>query len=354
MNRGARWPKGLVRLATCLAWGWTACGGGEPGRVDLGPGSGLAEVQVSWRLEDPDGASITCARLAIQTVRVTLAGRQEQVGCGTQDQVRFELVAPGRYPLRIELRDGAGALVEVYTEPVDVAAFDNIQVFHRFVLQDPGPSEGDLTVRWTVDGQPASAGCAVTPGAEVELSAQPGSIDESLEARVACAGGSATFVDRRPGDYIIRGRLIGPGGGVAISVDQDSVEIEANQEADLALDFRVVNDDPATLHSEWTLAGAVPASGCAEQGGERVRVRVQRLNLATMQFATIATSTAACEQGRLDTENLSTGSNGFRILYDLIDTSLLDEVVISSTLAFPISLRPAETTTVSVDFPPRQ
>jgi hypothetical protein len=342
-----RFRPGSVLLGLALVGG---CGEADPGRVDLGPGAGLGDLTVRWRIETLQGEPSTCTRAGAERVEVNAAGQVRSRACEPIGEVTFDMLTPGPYPVSLRLLDGQGEARASFNGTAEVQGFVVTELEHTFRVENTGADRGDLVVRWTVDDEPASSACAVVSGGEVTVSAQPGSIEENVEASAACAAGRVEFEDLRTGSYIMRG-ILEIFGDDTPSVSQRTVRVERNQEAQLDLDFSVLTDDPATLHSRWTVDGQPPATGCAARNVEDVRVRVQRLSLGTGNFVTVSTSSTACPEGRLDTEGLPTSRGIFRVIYDLLDTSLLEDVVVSSTVADDVRLRPAETTTVTVDFP---
>lgn len=328
---------------------WAGCGGPADGTPDLGPGAGQGAIEVRWSLEKQDGVPTECGEVNVALARIDVAGRAEDVPCGEDERVRFSMLTPGRYPVRIQLLNANDGIVDTYSDMATVEADSTAVVETTFQLSGTGPSTGDLILTWTVDGEPASVGCARVDGDRVEITAELGSIDPEPGGTLPCAAGRAEFEDVRIGGYVMRARLRSPAGD-SLALDQDTIQVAPSQEVVLPMNFSVTTSQPATLYSQWTVDGLSADPGCEARGAEKVQARVQRLN-ADLQYVTVATSTGSCEPGRLRTEGLATSMGAFRVIYDLIDTSLADDLIISSTVAEQISLRPASTTTVTVDFP---
>ena len=328
-----------------------SCGGDS--RTELTDPLGFGDLEVRWTLSDPDGAPLTCEQADVAAAEVSLGRGPVTVDCDDADSngrsVRFSDLAPGRFPLLIQLRNAQQALVTELITTLDVN--DGRNVFeHDFVIDRADAQPGRLEVSWRLGGQAAAVACAAALADQVRVESQPGSI-APLQAILPCDRGELIEEDLRTGVYTLRFTLLDAegrtlGGGVV----QRNFEVRSGQTTRDEISFPLTPAPPAAVRFEWAINGRSASAECTAVGGQQIAVdlfEIRRLSDDVL----IRTSTAACDRGLLTIANLvapvDPDEQRFRVSADLRGFAGL---VLTSTTLAGVVLRTAQTTTVAVDF----
>jgi len=346
-------------LLVALGAGLAACGGGpDEGPVivndPLLPGS----LEIRWNFELQDGTPSSCQALEVDRTLVSVGGLPGtpndgeafiEVDCGETQQVRFDGLPTGPRPVVIAALAADGDAVAEFSTNVVIVAEQRAVVDHAFTLSGTGPGTGDLRVSWTIDRESPSLRCSTVGGATVRIATTAGSIEE-LGRTVACEGGPVAFEDLRRGTYFLR-LTLQDAEGAALAFAPLEITVEPGMQADGSTNFVLEGLEPARIVSRWTIGGVGAATACEDFGADEVDVRLQAFDVQRLRFVdTTVTATAACQLGALELGTVSTAGLR-RLAYLLLDTSIGDRLVLSSTVSPSFRVESGQTSTVTGDLP---
>ena len=348
----------LLHLALAPALGFSACGGPDEGPVIISDPILPGGLEIRWGFELQDGTPTTCEAVEVKRTLVSVGGLPGtpnagasfiEVPCGDTQEVRFDGLPTGPRPVVITALGADGDAIAEFSVSVVIAAEQRTQVDHTFSLSGTGPGRGDLRISWTIDRQVPTLLCAEVGGATVRVATTEGSIGD-FDLTVACEDSPVSFQDLRRGTYFVR-LTLQDSTGEALAFSSLEITVEPGTQSTIDGNFVLETRELARLVSRWTIGGVPPETACGDFGADEVDVRLQRFDPRRLRFVeTTATATAACEVGRLELGTFST-TGLRRLAYLLVDTSIGDRFVLSSTVSASFRLEPGRTSTVTGDLP---
>lgn len=229
----------LAALAACSASsgpGMVPVDAGDPTDlagmkvVDTGIVAGFGTVAVTWTVNGMP-PEMGCAAAGAANVRLQVFfGRPEMVPC-TQGRFEATRVTAAQLNIGADLLRADGSVIYAYNIEATVNAnqVNNVNV--------PFEPPGNLRVRWTINGNPASTECAAVAGFDVRLE---GRRLTTPTRAPSCRTGQYTFQGVQPGDYNVSGaltRLISATMLTRIGMASGSASVTSGQTADLDLEF---------------------------------------------------------------------------------------------------------------------
>lgn len=159
--------------------------------------TGYGTVVVTWTVNGMPPAT-GCAAAGAENVRLQVFfGRPETVPC-TQGRYEARMVSASALNVSADLLRADGTPIYQYNIEANVRGNQTTDVVVPF--EPPG----NLRVRWTVNGMPASTECANVGGVDVRFQGRR----LIAPARPpACRNGTYTFQNLQPGDWTVEGTL---------------------------------------------------------------------------------------------------------------------------------------------------
>lgn len=329
---------------------FSACGG-KATKPAPEPPAAIGSARITWRILSSSGDPQTCAELGVDSAVVSLGGKGVTVMCGQEQVALFDNLVAQRYPVIVQLLKLRTSVFREMRGNVEVQGGKEATLDVVF-RSDPMTHTGSLSLRWTVNSQPAAIGCEAVGGAIVFIQDTGESIDH-LNREVPCTAGETTFDGLRPGTY-----------GVILSLkDADGTRIAAN-----AVDRITVRDGQVTalpeislagatlptarLLARWTVSGTTAARGCAAISADAVVIT------ATPVDSSIAALTAsvACTLGQVRIDPAPAASHPYRVALELYRDFFTPPPHFPTRLAFEIvplvAFVRGQTATVSADLTP--
>jgi hypothetical protein len=127
---------------------------------------------------------------------------------------------------------------------------------------------GNLSVTWTINGNPPETECAAAGAAFVDIQASFGAA-----TRLPCTQGTYTEMNLPANQLNVGARLLRADGSPIYEYVIPTT-IVSDQTTNASINF----EPPGTLRVSWTVNGNPPASECATTTATRVIVRAERLD----------------------------------------------------------------------------
>jgi hypothetical protein len=351
-------PRILRVLAIGAALAAVRCGGkssSDAGPIATDGGSQTGSAKVTWNIVSPKGDAVSCAQVNIASFRVTLIGQPMVVPCGQTQEAEFTNLLPDRYAVTVELLTADMAAVDDQITNVVVTAGQEIATNLTFTRDPLLGQEGGLQIRWRIDSDPASTGCARIGGTAVTVQDMPGSI-ASFEVSQPCSVGTASVAMLQAGDYGVLLTLSDATGMRLATASIGRVTVMPGMTAMPAeVPFLTGTVQTARIHATWNVnTASSAAAGCQHAGADGIVIAAFPLG---QEVATFSTS-VACDLGQLRLGSIPPGPMPQRILFQLyqdffttppIPMLLTSTTVMSDQTGQPFFFVRGETTTVSVD-----
>lgn len=325
-----------------------SAGCGDDPQDPLPPPAVVGSVEVTWRLENANGESVDCSTLNLTGAEVRLGGEPVDVSCGEPQTARFTDLLPGRYPVLIRLFV-AGAVLREHVGNVVVMDQGEVQYDHAFLVDQSQFGTGSMEVRWFIDGQLPGSQCAIAGGEDVIIQLLEGP-QSDVEVTRPCAEGTVTIDDLRQGSYRVLVTMSNADGFVGFPTLIRSAPVTQNTVEVVNVDIVTMLPVGGDLVCRWTVNSSVAIDGCAGLPPNFVEVSIRT---DVSQSVTIATATAACEQGELLMTDLPVGRSsegaGLRATFRLIETSV-GRRALDTQIARDIVLLPSMTSSTSANF----
>src|SRR5688572_25743033 len=138
--------RSVVAWVACAAIAGMACGDDQPSVFDPPPARG--SLSVSWSLRSPNGDEIACQNALVDEASVAIGGAPQKVRCGEPQVVRFDDLAPDRYPVLVRLLAAGGAVLHEKQLNATVSAETVTPVEVTFEIDPNRSRNGSLQLRW--------------------------------------------------------------------------------------------------------------------------------------------------------------------------------------------------------------
>lgn len=336
-----------VRILALLTVLLAGCGDTPPDDP-LGPPAPLGSVTVRWSFENEVGEPVNCENTTFTSTRIRVGGAPVEVTCGSDESVRFSDLLPGRYGVVIELL-AVGAVVQDVVGNIEVNG-DDVTFEHVFSVAGGSFGNGNMEIRWFIDGESAARGCILVGGSEVRIQIVDGPEDIPSFTR-PCTDTRTVLEDVRQGSYrIVLSLRDSEGERIGFSSIADRVFVTQNMTEVVSMDVVTALPDGGDLTALWTVNSSAAAEGCAAAPGSFVEIAI-RTDIS--QSVDIATGTAACDMGGIALTELPVGRTpsgaGLRATLSLIERTLGTRIL-DSQIVRDIVVQPSATSTINVDF----
>lgn len=197
---------------------------------------GTGNLVLTWTVRGMPPA-MGCAAAGAASVRFPanfVQFPQDTVVPCTQGEVRINDTGASLAAITGELLDAGGTTIHTYVAEATVMAGETTTVPLRF------EAPGSLRVRWTINGESASANCAAVTGYGVSLDARP--VDprpSSMRGAYQCRAGAYTFSNFQVGAARISARLFSMERNLASAMGEAEVTSGATTTLELNFDAPV-------------------------------------------------------------------------------------------------------------------
>ncbi len=218
--------------------------------------TGFGAVSVIWSINN-QAPTYLCEQVASTLVRVTVDGYAPVTGpCGS-GSITLDTVTAGNHFVTAELLNASNVVLSTITDSIFVAATYTTNVpaaFHAPLII------GALQAHWTINGQPAGAGC----GSGVSVRAQ---LNSRLPSSEPCSRGQLTMLDIPAGNYTLVTDLLDDN-NTSLSHGVMSVTIVANQITTVNLNF-TTGPIAGNANINWTVNNG---QNCPQNGQIKIEV----------------------------------------------------------------------------------
>lgn len=161
---------------------------------------------------------------------------------------------------------------------------------------------GSISLRWTINGQPAATTCATVNAANVRIS-----LDGAPPAMEPCASGARVFASLPAGGHTVVADLLDAGGAVLNSFTSNPpivVVVAGTALVDIAFNANASGGQTGGVRfTAWTVGGQPASTGCPANA----QVKIE----STAQPAAAVNQTYPCAQGTAQIDALPVGQYTF-------------------------------------------